>query len=126
MVSGFNQKIPEPKNANHYFTWFEIKTAASELSMPDQDFSVKSFVRGNDVYVECYLKEYRFSKTNEKELATITVSIDGKKYSEQTTAAFIVKDVPNGNHTLKLDIFNESGEKTGLTREFKVHIQSAI
>lgn len=94
--------------------------------MPDQDFSVKSFIRGNDVYVECYVKEYRFSKTNEKELVTITVSLDGKKYSEQTTAAFIVKDVPNGNHTLKLDIVNENGEKTGLTKEFKVHIQSTI
>ena len=33
------------------------------------------------------------------------------------TAAFIVKDVPNGMHKIKLEILNGSGEKTGLKRD---------
>lgn len=121
VVSGFSQYISEP---NDYNSLFELKTEAATLS--DQDFLVKTFVKGNDVYVECYMKKYRFSQTNDKEWVTIMVSLDGKKHSEQSTAAFIVKQVPNGKHKIKLDIFNKDRERIGLTKEFEVHIHSTI
>ena len=38
----------------------------------------------------------------------------GRNHSERKTAAFIVKDLTNGKHTIKLDLIKDSGEKTGL------------
>ena len=70
-----------------------IKTAAATCHVPDQNFSVKTFVKGNDVYIECYVRDYQFTQSNQKELASIAVSIDGKKHSERNTAAFIIKDL---------------------------------
>lgn len=125
VVSGCSQHIPKPKDIKSiYKSFFEIKAEAATL--PDQDFTVKTFVKENNVYIECYMKNYRFSQVNEKEWVTIMVSIDGKKHSEQSTAAFIVKQVPNGKHTIRLDIINKDGEQIGLTKEFEVHIHSTI
>lgn len=105
---------------------FEITKAAAMVNVPDQNFSVKTFVKEDDVYIECYLKDYRFSQSNKKDLASIIISIDGKKHRQQKTAAFIIKNLSNGKHKIKLELINEKGGKTGLTKEFEVHIQSAI
>lgn len=102
------------------------KTTAAMVVVPDQNFTVKTFVKGDDVYIECYMRDYRFTESNQKELASIAVSIDGRNHSERKTAAFIVKDLTNGKHTIKLELINDSGKKLGLTKEFEVHIQSAI
>ena len=82
-------------------------------------------LRGDDVYIECYLRDYRFTQSNKKELASIDIWIDGKKHSQQKRAAFILKNLSNGKHTIKLELINESGENIGI-KEFEVHIQSAI
>ena len=105
---------------------FDIQRAAAMVDVPDQNFSVKTFIKGNDIYIECYAKDYRFTQSTKKELASVAVSIDEKKQSEQKTAAFILKDLSNGMHTIKLELINEHGEKIGLAKEFEIHIQSAI
>ncbi len=105
---------------------FIVKTAAATYHVPDQNFSVKTFVKGNDVYIECYVRDYQFTQSNQKEVASISVFIDGKKHSERNTAAFIIKDMPNGMHTIKLELMKDKETKIGLTRQFDVHIQSAI
>lgn len=126
VVSGCRPHMPEPTNGSQPFHHLFSMIQAKAATVPDQEFLVKTFVRENDVYVECYLKEYRFSQTNNKNWVTITVSIDGKKDSQQSTAAFIIKHIPHGNHTITLDVLNKQGEKIGLTKSFDVHIQSTI
>jgi hypothetical protein len=105
---------------------FIVKAETATYNVPDQNFSVKTFVKGNDVYIECYVRDYQFTQLNQKELASISVFIDGKKHSERNTAAFIIKDIPNGVHTIKLELMKDKKKKIGLTKEFDVHIQSAI
>lgn len=127
VVSIFGQQIPEFKNEINVFQGiFEIKTEASTLHVSNQDFSVQTFIKGNDVYIECYVRDYRFVQSNDKELASIAVFLDGKKQSVRKTAAFIIKDIPNGKHTIILELMKGNGEKAGLTKEFEIHIRSAI
>lgn len=105
---------------------FDIQRAAAMVNVPDLSFSVKTFIKGDDVYIECYAKDYRFTQSTKKELASISVSIDEQKQGEQKTAAFILKDLSNGKHIIKLELINQNGEIIGLSKEFEVHIQSAI
>ncbi|MFJ8244100.1 hypothetical protein [Peribacillus asahii] len=127
MISGCGQKIPKPKDIiENVHSLFETRAEASAWKAMNEDFFVKTIVKEDNVYVECYVRGYSFSQTNSKKLATVTVSIDGKKHSERTTAAFVVRDVPNGKHRMKLEVLNEDGEKTGLTKEVEVHIESTI
>ena len=46
-------------------------TTVSSIQKSDEDFRVKTFVKGNSVYVECYLKNYGFSESNPEQLATV-------------------------------------------------------
>lgn len=96
---------------------FEIKTAAARGDVPDQNFSVKTFVKEDDVYIECFLRNYRFTQAN--------IWIDGKKHSQQKTAAFILKNLSNGKHNIKVELVDEVGKQIGITKGFEVHIQSA-
>ncbi|MED3909241.1 hypothetical protein P4597_08560 [Peribacillus simplex] len=128
-VSGCGKKIPEPENsgvAMQGVSTLKAATTVSSIGNSDEDFRVKTFVKGNSVYVECYLKNYGFSESNPEQLATVSVFIDNQKKVDMKTAAFILKDVPNGMHKIKLEILNGSGEKTGLQKEIEVHITSSI
>ncbi|WP_057915072.1 hypothetical protein [Peribacillus muralis] len=128
-VAGCGKKIPEPENSKVAIQGVSTLKAATTVSserMSDEDFRVKTFVKGNSVYVECYLKNYSFSNVNPGKMATVSVFIDNHKKVDMKTAAFILKEVPNGLHKIKLEILNGSGEKTGLQKEFEVHITSSI
>ena len=117
---------PKVFESNFIHRMFEIKTSAAMVDVSDQSFSVKTFVKGDDVYVECYVRDYRFTRSNKKETASIAVTIDDDKQSVYKTAAFILKDFSNGKHTIKLELVNENGKKIGLKKEFQVHIHSAV
>ncbi|MFF2858174.1 hypothetical protein ACFVSH_26575, partial [Peribacillus sp. NPDC058002] len=113
-AAGCGKKIPEPENSGVAMQDVSTVTAATTVSSiqnSDEDFRVKTFVKGNSVYVECYLKNYGFSVSNPEQLATVTVFIDNQKKVNMKTAAFILKDVPNGMHKIKLEVLNGSGEK---------------
>lgn len=128
-ASGCGKKIPEPENsgiAMQGVSTLKAATTVSSIRNSDEDFRVKTFVKGNSVYVECYLKNYGFSESNPEQLATVSVFIDNQKKVDMKTAAFILKEVPNGKHKIKLEILNGSGEKTGLQKEIEVHITSSI
>ncbi|WP_349729608.1 hypothetical protein [Peribacillus frigoritolerans] len=128
-AAGCGKKIPEPENSGVAMQDVSTVTAATTVSSirnSDEDFRVKTFVKGSSVYVECYLKNYGFSVSNPEQLATVSVSIDNQKKVNMKTAAFILKDVPNGMHKIKLEVLSGSGEKTGLQKEIEVHITSSI
>jgi hypothetical protein len=92
----------------------------------DDRFSVKIITKGNRVYVDCFVKEYAFDKGSNKQQAKIRMYIDGKKLDDYQTAAFIVKDVPEGSHKVKIEIVDAAGEPSGLSKEFILHIDSII
>ena len=117
---------PKVSESNFIPRIFEIKTSAAMVDVSDQNFSVKTFVKGDDVYIECYVRDYRFTQSNKKELHLLLYQLMGKNIVMRKTAAFILKDLSNGKHTIKLELVNENGEKIGLKKEFEVHIQSAI
>ena len=48
---------------------FEIKTTAAMVDVPDQNFTVKTFVKGDDVYIECYMRDYRFVQSNQQRIS---------------------------------------------------------
>ncbi|MBT2665928.1 hypothetical protein J7J00_10475 [Bacillus sp. ISL-4] len=125
-ASGCGKKIPEPENSGVAMSTHKAATTVSSIRNSDEDFRVKTFVKGNSVYVECYLKNYGFSESNPEQLATVSVFIDNQKKVDMKTAAFILKEVPNGMHKIKLEVLNGSGEKTGLQKEIEVHITSSI
>ncbi|MBA9024989.1 MULTISPECIES: hypothetical protein [Bacillaceae] len=115
LLTGCGNKIPEPENV-------AMASTDNEISDP---FSVHYFVKGNSIFVECYVKDYSFANHNQKQQTTVYVYMDDKKVKSVNTAAFIIKDVPVGPHKMRLVIHNKE-KKVDLIKQFKVHISSTI
>ena len=101
-------------------------SANSSVHYQDSGLQVNTFVKGNSLFVECYLTGYSFSKEGSEPFATVAVYIDNQKMTEKHTAAFILKDIPTGRHTIRLEVLNGSGQKTGLEKEMDIHITSTL
>jgi hypothetical protein len=86
-------------------------------------FFVQYETKNKDLLVQCILTGISFRETNSgKKIGKLIVSIDGKKLQEVTAAAFIIKDLPVGEHKVKLDVVDLNNKPFGLTKEFMVNI----
>lgn len=97
----------------------------SAMTQVRDDFQVGFSTKGTSVFVDCYTREYSFTPNSEKPLASVLVYVDGAKVDEMRTAAFIVKDLPQGKHRIKVKLVDEQ-KQTTYTKEFSVHIQSSL
>lgn len=97
----------------------------SAMTQVRDDFQVGFSTKGTSVFVDCYTREYSFTPNSEKPLASVLVYVDGAKVDEMRTAAFIVKDLSQGKHQIKVKLIDEQ-KQTTYTKEFSVHIQSSL
>ncbi|RFU61173.1 hypothetical protein [Bacillus sp. V59.32b] len=128
IVSACGQKIPEPENKSKKIGFIEHPAAqvASFKINSLEEFEVKHFIKGNSMYVECFLKNFAFSQSSKKRRAFTRMFLDGRKINDYRTAAFVVKAIPEGKHEVKLEIYDENGKPTGLVKKFIVEIHSTI
>jgi hypothetical protein len=86
--------------------------------------TVQHQVKGKNIFVECVLTGISFrqlEKTGQK-VGKLIVSIDGKKSQEVVAAAFILKNLPAGEHKVKIEVVSLNNEPYGLMKEFLVNI----
>ncbi|PIC06339.1 hypothetical protein CS060_00895 [Anoxybacillus flavithermus] len=86
---------------------------------------VKHHVKGNDVFVECIVDQFTFMKgTHPKKdgQGRIHIYVNGKRVSETTTAAFVIRGLPVGKHTIRLELVHNDASKYNVSHEFTVTI----
>ncbi len=85
---------------------------------------VQHEIKGNQVLVECIVNgiSFRESDRSQKKVGKLVVWVDGKRKSEVSSAAFIIKGLSPGSHKLKLEMVNLENESYGLAKEFMVNI----
>ncbi len=90
-----------------------------------RSLDVKHEIKGNDVYVECVVANFTFTKGKDKNVdgeGHIELYLNGEKVDEIATAAFIIKELPSGNHTVKLELVHNDSLKYNISKEFDVSI----
>ena len=98
------KEIPEPETKEISFYPYEaILASAKELGKVDP-FFIRHQVKGNDVYVECRIKDISFRNG----LAIMVLTIDGKKMNEINHPAFVIKGLQKGTHQIKLEILKKN------------------
>jgi hypothetical protein len=120
-LTACQKDIPKPEN-----NAVEVFAVENLLAIDNRidPFYVKSYVKGNDVFIECRVSNFSFRDSGNKRESTgkLLVFLNGKKYNEFSTAAFILKDLKGGNHRITLQIVNQNGHFTSLKRELLVNI----
>lgn len=110
--------FPVP-SANDSLTVMEV----SALPQPEKTMTVRNEVKGKNVYVECVISGFTFTDPNkEKGDGYIELFLNGKKVDEIYTAAFVMKGLPSGKHTIELVVVDTKGQKTGMSNTFDVTI----
>ncbi|RFU71150.1 hypothetical protein D0469_04220 [Peribacillus saganii] len=121
--AGCGRQIPEPENLIENLAKVPSAPNAEASQLGDAEkFIVRHFVRGNDVFVECIIKDFSFTRQDEQQSGKLIVSVDGKRKEEIQTAAFIIKGVDKGPHTIKLELVDEKNRPYSIEKEFKIHI----
>ncbi|MBN8207350.1 hypothetical protein JI666_01160 [Bacillus sp. NTK071] len=82
-------------------------------------------IKNKDLFVECVIPNFSFDQDNEKKdyHGYIDVFLDGKKHQTVKQAAFIVQNLPEGKHLIRLDIMREDGGRYLSLKEIEVEIK---
>ncbi|PLS16564.1 hypothetical protein CVD28_15890 [Bacillus sp. M6-12] len=122
-IAGCGRQIPEPENLIEKMAIVPSapKAEASHVGESGK-FTVRHFVRGKDVFVECIIRDFSFTGQGEQQSGKLILSVDGKRKDEIQTAAFIIKDVNKGQHTIKLELVDEQNRPYSIEQEFQIHI----
>lgn len=102
-------------------TFQETITSFSSVS----DVKINHKIKGKDVYIECIIPNFSFRKEHEEanqERGNVHVFLNDKKYKEVNQAAFILKNLPSGNHKITLKFLDDNGTYR-YSKSFYVHIQ---
>jgi len=92
------KEIPEPEIKSISFSSYEAVPATAKESALGDPFFISHQVKGNDVYVECRVKGVSFRN----DLATIILTVDGKRMDEINHPAFIIKGLQKGSHQTRM------------------------
>ncbi|MEH7107985.1 hypothetical protein [Bacillus sp. JJ1764] len=102
----------------------ETRSVFKLVSTELPTLNVKHETKGNQVFVETILTGISFREDDNlgQKNVKMVVWIDGKKYLEVKSAAFIIKGLPAGSHQIKLEIYSLENQPVGLAKEFMVNI----
>jgi len=79
---------------------------------------INHHIKNKDIYVECYIPNFVFkekggSKKNGE--GHLGIFVDGKLIDEIYTAAFILKNFPKGEHSIKVEVFHNDSSSYNLS-----------
>jgi hypothetical protein len=117
-LAGCKEDMPEPESFGT-----ELEAEAASLSSQDKkEVTVRHIVQGSHVYVECIAPGITFTSGKPGKKGKIVVSVDGKRFDEYNTAAFVIKGLNKGIHHVKLDIVAKDNTSLGLQKQFYITI----
>lgn len=131
MMAGCQNDVPKPETNLKLIPMVHASTykldsipVLKQNSNEIPSLFVQYKAKGNKIMVECILTgiSFRESDHSKEKLGKMLVWVDGKKYQEVSTAAFIIKGLAPGNHKLKLEVIDLKNQPYGLTKEFMVNI----
>ncbi|OIU72338.1 hypothetical protein [Rossellomorea aquimaris] len=104
---------PEPESFS-----FVKKAQAQET------LAVKHIVQGNQVFIECIVPDVTFSssKKGAKKGKIVVTSNTNGLYKEYHTAAFVIKNLPKGNHILTIEVVSPKNKSLGIKKQVYVTI----
>lgn len=99
----------------------------NEINQSNSFVSVKHQVKGKDIYVECVISDFTFSKRDHKKInqnrsGYLQLYLNGQKIDNIYTAAFIIKGLPVGKHQIKLELVHNDGTPYNVQKEFDVTV----
>lgn len=124
MLTGCQKDLPEPEAIieRTSVSTSSSKTVPVFQNGNQEQFLVQYHINHGHLFIGCFIPDISFRNHSKSEKGKIIIFIDGKKKQEVESAAFIIKDLTKGQHTIKLKAIglNSDFEKT---TQFNVNIR---
>ncbi|HZG73689.1 MAG TPA: hypothetical protein VEY51_19285 [Chondromyces sp.] len=119
ILGACQQDYPEPES----FQTIQ-KADAAQTGARENKWLVRHVVQGDQLFVECILPNITFNGKNKNgaKKGKIVVSVDGLRFNEYHTAAFIMKGLDKGTHQVTVEIYSLNNKPLGMKRSFYVTI----
>lgn len=129
IISGCTSEKPRPKG-NVEVSPLQITALNEEaLEVVSQErkrtMTVNHHIKGNNVYVECFVSNFSFignKLTKKNGEGHINVYVDGNKVDEISTAAFVIKGLNSGVHTIQIELVHNDSTSYQMKKIWKVKI----
>ncbi|WP_100403133.1 hypothetical protein [Bacillus sp. FJAT-42315] len=120
MLTGCKLNFPKPEALS---TVPEVKEVEAE-GTENHHWTVSHMLKGQQLFVECIVENVSFSTEGRqgKVMGRAAVYIDGAFYKSYDTAAFIVKGLASGKHTIDVKLVGERNQPLGYEKTFHVTI----
>ncbi len=94
-------------------------------SKKDERLIVNYEVKDQDIYVECFVKDFSFNREDigsvKKEgEGHIHLYINGNKVDSIFQSSFIIKSLPSGTYNIKLELVHNDYTPYGISEEFEI------
>ncbi|MFC0271166.1 hypothetical protein ACFFIX_06845 [Metabacillus herbersteinensis] len=129
VISGCSNEKPRPEGKIEVnpLQITVLREEALEVVSLDQKrvMTVNHHIKGNNVYVECFVSNFSFKgnkQTKKNGEGYLNVYVDGKKVDEIATAAFVIKGLENGAHTIKIELVHNDSTSYHIKKTWKVEI----
>lgn len=91
----------------------------------DKRFIVNYELKDKDIYIECFIKDFIFSKDNAGSVKKegeghIHLFINDTKVDSIYKSSFIVKSLPSGTYKIRLELIHNDYTPYGISEEFEV------
>jgi len=123
LCTACQKDIPDPEVRNKIVIEpMHIVLAENEMEVigsKSQDiFSVRHHVKGENVYVECFIPGISFTNRH----TSMIVSVDGKEKKVVNTAAFIIKRLSSGKHQIQLEVVENNQKRPDMRKDFVITV----
>lgn len=103
-----------------------VASSAMTAGNNKREAEIRHKVKDNKVYVEVVVSNFTFTKPGKERKKDgqghIHLYLDGQKVDEIHQAAFIVRGIPKGKHTLKVVVVHNDHSPYPIKKEFDITI----
>jgi hypothetical protein len=127
MINACGTDDPKPPEAMAMDTLIVMGEAVEVSTVVNEsNVTVRHHVKGKDVYVEVVVPGFTFSSPNQKKNVNgqgyLKLYLNGEQIDEIHQAAFIVKGLPTGKHTLKIELVHNDSTSYGIKEDMSITI----
>lgn len=102
-----------------------IPPADKSSGVNGRSITMQHQIKGKDVYVECMITNFLIKKGTREKVegeGHLNLYLNGKKIDEVYTAAFVIKALPPGKHTIKVELAYNDSTSYDISEEIEITI----
>ncbi|WP_026700109.1 hypothetical protein [Salibacterium aidingense] len=97
----------------------------SETKQKMEDWTLQYKIKNQDLFVECIVPEFSLSKKEKEGHGYLLVKMNGETAAHMGQAAFVMKNLPAGKHTIKVQPVSYDGNTKKDAVTFEVEVPSS-